>query len=264
MGASQSLVEYAAEETESALWDEYHTASSKQRLVIPLDTTEQLSLEEGSRLFIEWGILQPEDILYSTQQWLLTKIAEGKFRNTTLLIAGRGKAGAVFFQELNKAAEESKNCFITFCDIETFEEEQIREYFEALQKDWQQESRPEAEDMQRVLKDLLSDDDQLKLLALYTEGKPIYLSLYTEILVESRKNPEPLQQRFAEASGLSAVALADARKEIQAEFVRMLFYRPGLRSQIMQLLARATWGVTAKQIHFILDSKLNQSTGMGT
>ncbi|MCA9942981.1 MAG: ATP-binding protein [Anaerolineales bacterium] len=260
-GAAYSLVEKATEAAEIDFRRDYHKAAGMYRLVIPLDTTEQLSIISSGWL-LERQLLEPKEIAFSTQQWLVDQIEYGRFPNSTLLIAGREEEGEHYFAMLSEAVEKaSKPTRLTVLNLEPFGEAETRSFFVTLRDDWQK--RPQnnlAQDVADTLDVLIDDEEQLRLLHLYTGGQPIRLSLYTDILIEGRTIPEPLQDSLLQAydrvgSGVETDEMLTARQEIEGEFVRLLFSQPGLRSQILQALVRATRGLKAEQLHFVLDSK---------
>lgn len=261
-GAAYSLVEKATEAAEIDFRRDYHRAAGMYRLVLPLDTTEQLSIISSGWL-LERNLLQPKEIAFSTQQWLVDQVENGRFPNTTLLIAGREEEGELYFSLLSEAVEKArKPTKLTILNLEPFSEEETRSFFVTLRDDWQK--RPQnslALDVADTLDVVINDEEQLRLLHLYTGGQPIRLSLYTDILIEGRTIPEPLQDSLLQAydrvgqSGIETDEMRMARQEIEGEFVRLLFSQPGLRSQILQALVRATRGLKAEQLHFVLDSK---------
>lgn len=268
-GAAYSLVQKATEAAEIDFRRDYHKAAGEYRLVLPLDTTEQLSIISSGWL-LERNLLQPKEIAFSTQQWLVDQIEYGRFPNTTLLIAGREEEGELYFSMLSEAIEKaSKPCKLTVLTLKPFNEAETHSFFTTLRDDWQK--RPQealAEDVADTLKVLIDDAEQLRLLHLYSGGQPIRLSLYTDILIEGRTIPEPLQDSLRQAvervssepgigdgDGEDSAEMLAARQEIEGEFVRLLFSQPGLRSQILQALVRATRGLKAEQLHYVLDSK---------
>ncbi len=260
-GAAYSLVEKATEAAEIDFRRDYHKAAGMYRLVVPLDTTEQLSIVSSGWL-LERDLLEPKEIAFSTQQWLVDQIEHGRFPNSTLLIAGREEEGEHYFAMLSEAVEKArKPTKLTVLNLEPFSEAETRSYFASLREDWQK--RPQnnlAQDVSDTLDVLIDDEEQLRLLHLYTGGQPIRLSLYTDILIEGRTMPEPLQDSLLQAydrvgGGAESEEMLTARQEIEGEFVRLLFSQPGLRSQILQALVRATRGLKAEQLHFVLDSK---------
>ena len=266
-GAAYSLVEKATEAAEIDFRRDYHKAAGLFRLVLPLDTTEQLSIISSGWL-LERNLLQPKEIAFSTQQWLVDQIEHGRFPNSTLLIAGREEEGELYFTMLSEAvAKARKPTELTVLNLEPFSEAETRSFFVALRDDWQK--RPQnnlAQDIADTLDVLIDDDEQLRLLHLYTGGQPIRLSLYTDILIEGRTIPAPLQdsllqayQRVGGGHDVDSDEMLAARQEIEGEFVRLLFSQPGLRSQILQALVRATRGLKADQLHFVLDSKPNDT-----
>ncbi len=260
-GAAYSLVEKATEAAEIDFRRDYHKAAGLHRLVVPLDTTEQLSIISSGWL-LERELLEPSEIAFSTQQWLVDQIEHGRFPNSTLLIAGREEEGEHYFAILSEAVEKArKPTKLTVLNLEPFSEAETRSFFVSLRDDWQK--RPQnnlAQDVSDTLDVLIDDEEQLRLLHLYTGGQPIRLSLYTDILIEGRTIPEPLQDSLLQAydrvgDGPESDEMLKARQEIEGEFVRLLFSQPGLRSQILQALVRATRGLKAEQLHYVLDSK---------
>ena len=270
-GAAYSLVQKATEAAEIDFRRDYHKAADLYRLVLPLDTTEQLSIISSGWL-LKRHLLQPKEIAFSTQQWLVDQIEYGRFPNTTLLIAGREEEGELYFSMLDEAVKNArKPTTLTVLNLKPFGEDETRSFFMTLRDDWQKRMQNYlAQDVSDTLDVLIDDDEQLRLLHLYSGGQPIRLSLYTDILIEGRTIPEPLQDSLLQAydrvgstveeagtasDGVESNEMLKARQEIEGEFVRLLFSQPGLRSQILQALVRATRGLKAEQIHFVLDSK---------
>ncbi|MCP4419792.1 MAG: ATP-binding protein [Chloroflexi bacterium] len=268
-GAAYSLVQKATEAAEIDFRRDYHKASGQFRLVLPLDTTEQLSIISSGWL-LERNLLESKEIAFSTQQWLVDQIEHGRFPNTTLLIAGREEEGERYFSMLSEAIEKArKPCKLTVVNLNPFSETETRSFFVTLRNDWQKRPQNDlAQDVVATLDVLIDDAEQLRLLHLYSGGQPIRLSLYTDILIEGRTIPEPLQDSLLQAvervggsedTTTETAEMLAARQEIEGEFVRLLFSQPGLRSQILQALVRATRGLKAEQLHFVLDSKPNDT-----
>lgn len=264
-GVAFSLVSMAAEEAEKAFWQDYKEAAKSTRLVLPLDTTEQLAVI-SSQWLLDHKLLQLEDMVFNTQQWLLKQIEQGKFKNTTLLIAGRGREGKVFFDALKRAVKKAgSTCEQISVELNPFSLEETVQYFETLIRDWQkpqQRNESIADDVRFTLEDLLTNKDHMKVLWLYTGGQPVRLSLYTDILIEGRDLPAPLKDTFEEAQKRTesdgkkeTKELLAAREEIEREFIDLLFKGGGsLHAQILQTLVRTPRGLTAEQLHFVLDS----------
>lgn len=267
-GAAYTLAGPASEAAEAAFWEDFQAAARKCRLVIPIDTTEQLATI-SSEWLIQKGLLRPEDLTFNTQQWLLDQIHAGRFVNTTLLIAGREKKGGPYFELLRQAVQEAgKGCELISIRVPPFTEDETRQYFQAICDDSAslaqgEEARAAASHIRHVLSVLTSNEDHLKAFWLYTGGQPIRLALYTDILVEGRV-PEPLQdtsfeeaRKRTDSDGTTETpALTKARQEIEAEFVQILFGAGSdLRARILHALARSKPGLTAEQLHFILDSE---------
>lgn len=260
-GAAYTLVQDAEEQAEEAFWQDYTQATRDQRLVILLDTTEQLAIN-SSEWLLERNLLQPKDLVFSTQQWLLEQIQADKFVNTTLIIAGRHEEGEPFFRALKEMADDI-NLTPRSIYLPSFDKDETKTYFLALQEDVQAtEDHELIEHVQPVLDDVLTDEDRLRVFWLYTGGQPIRLSLYIDLLIEGQMIPTALLDSFAEAQQrvgsdghTETDKLKAARREIEREFVDLLFRSGGSQwAQILQLLVRTPRGLTAAQIHFVLDS----------
>lgn len=260
LGIAFTAVREAAQKAEDAFWQDYRRITKEKRAVIVLDTAEQLII--SSQWMIDAGLLQPDDVMFHVQRWLLTQIRAGHFANTTLCIVSRTKAGQAFIQRLQKAATETAACEWIPIPLKPFTQSEVRQYLEALKNDVQKETAETwlDEDLQEILK----DDERLKVLWLYTGGQPIRLALYADILLTGADLPEPLQHSFTEAvertkwveGETETPELLEARQEIEATFSKALFQPPeaDLSVQILQLLVRCPRGLTAEQIHFALDS----------
>lgn len=260
-GAAYTLVQDAETKAEIAFWDDYNQAAANQRLVVLLDTTEQLAIN-SSEWLLERNLLQPKDLVFNTQQWLIEQIQIGNFTNTTLIIAGRHEEGEPFFRALKEMAADTDLSPLSIY-LPPFDEAETETYFLALQEDVQAtENQEMIERLKPIWDDLLTNEDRLRVFWLYTGGQPVRLSLYIDLLIEGQMIPEALLDSFAEAQQRTGSnghtetdALKTARREIEKEFVDMLFRSGGSqRAQILQLLVRAPRGLTAAQIHFVLDS----------
>lgn len=261
-GAAYTLLKPATEAAEAAFWEDFEEASHNHRLVILLDTTEQLAII-SSQWLLDRNLLTEEDLLFNTQQWLLKKIAEGMFQNTTFIIAGRGVRGKPFFDALNTTINQAGS----FCEkipipLDPFSPTETEEYFRNLYQDWTSPPHSDSElaaDVQPVLEDLLNNPDRVRVLWHYTGGQPVRLSLYTDILIEGQQIPEPLLESYDQAQSRISQEednLQEARRKIERVFIDLLFRSGGsLHSQILQMLVRTPRGLTSRQLDFILNAK---------
>ena len=261
-GAAYTLLQTAAQAAQAAFWDDFKEATQTHRLVILLDTTEQLAII-SSQWLLDRDLLAEEDLLFNTQQWLLKQIAEGNFQNTTFIIAGRDVEGKTFFDALDTAvARAGSSCEKRPVLLESFSLAETKEYFQNLYQDWTSPPHSENElapDVQSVLKDLLNNPDRLRVLWHYTGGQPVRLSLYTDILIEGQQIPEPLLESYDKSQlhiGQDENALQKARRDIEKVFIDLLFRSGGsLHTQILQMLVRTPRGLTSNQLDFVLNSK---------
>lgn len=265
-GVAFTMLQPAAVEAENAFWEDYRQVAQKQRLVIPMDTTEQLAII-SSKWLLDRGLIRPEDTAFNTQQWLLDQIKAGSFANTTLIIAGRQEEGTLFFDLLKQTAHQAQDkCELITVNLQPFKLADTKAYFDTIYEDWHETLAHEADQetavhIRKVLELLRADAERLEVLWLFTGGQPIRLALYLDVLVEGRTIPEPLLSPLPAARRATAnpETLIAIQKEIEAEFVQLLFSaEPDLRARILRSLARATRGLNAEQLHFILDSEPQQ------
>ncbi len=264
MGATYESLQLASEEADLTFWEELREATEKYRLVIPLDTVERLA-NISSEWMIENNLLTTEDLVYSTQHWLINHIIKGDLQNTVLLIAGRGKEGQPFFDQLKESLSDHEDkCQILSIKANKLTIEETKQFYEVLLNDWQSSNNSSSNENLKnnfisLLSTLLNDENKLNVLHKYTEGQPVLLSLYTDILLEGRQIPKALLSDFSKVEKQSKKELESVRREIEAEFVDLLYRSSGdLRAQIMRLLVQATRGLNPDQIHFILDRPSNQ------
>lgn len=251
-GAGFVTLQKASQEAERAFWQDYRAVAAQRRLLILLDTTEQLSVT-SSQWLLEHDLLRPQDLLSGTQQWLLQQIREGRFTNATILIVGRidDDFQKGYFQAIEEACGQTPECSVTPLLLEPFKEEETRQFFEVLHEDWRSQSGDLAQNVRALLDDLLTEKKQLETLQLYTKGQPVLLSLYADLLLEGLVPTLNLEAERDQRTPFEAAA-----QRMAAEFINLLFGQTGtLRADILQILVRAARGLTAEDIHFVLDSK---------
>lgn len=241
---------------EESFFNDYRQNAQRQRLVLVLDTVEKLYPIGGTHLLLEAGLLKPEDIALYTYQWLLQQIKQNNLPNTTLLVVGRDEEGKAFFEEISRAAEQNEYCRITPLDIGPFSLEDTRTYFQILATEWKQRAEEDArmENIAQTIANIAKDEERTEIIWIYTGGQPVRLALYTDLIVEDWTIPTPFQKTLEEAhrAQASPQELEQARREIEAGFIRLLFAGTHLRSAILQALVRAPRGLDVDQIHYIL------------
>lgn len=244
---------------EESFFNDYRQNAQRQRLVLVLDTVEKLYPIGGTRLLLEAGLLKPEDIDFYTYQWLLQQIEQNNLPNTTLLLVGRDEEGKAFFEEIGRAAKKNKHCRITPLNIGPFSLKDTRTYFQILANEWEQRAQADAqvENIARTIAGIARDKKRAEIIWIYTGGQPVRLALYTDLIIEDWTIPTPFQKTLEEArqAQASPEELEQARKEIEAGFIRLLFAGTHLRSTILQALVRAPRGLDVDQIHYILTAK---------
>jgi tetratricopeptide (TPR) repeat protein len=266
-GAGPMRIREAADHAASAFVDDLR--DMPQRAVWVIDTVEQLRFET-SMWALKHKLLKPKDLANRTQQWIIDLIKKQDLQNITIILAGRGEEGASFFENIEGAVEEANQRGLArdliSIDLERFSQEQTRKYFQNLTSDWQERVNDRAGKHIAAQFQVLADrnSERYKVLWLFTGGIPVRLALYAQLIVENQKIPEPLRWSFARAC--SEAKTDDPKNEtpelrllqwqIEDDFVNLLFRQPAdTRAQILQTLVRTPRGLSASQLHFILDSQ---------
>ncbi|MDI6769625.1 MAG: ATP-binding protein [Anaerolineales bacterium] len=257
-GGEYSGIQQASQAAEKEFFRDYKENAKNRRLVLVLDTVEKLFLI-GSEWLRDKGLIKHEDLLLYTTQWLADQIQNCNLPNTTLLLVGREEDGKPFFDLMRGAIEQAgQDCAWEDIAVKPFDLNNTRVYFEALSRHWQNEAKvkPEfariAETTQRLAKDLA----RVETIWHYTGGQPVRLALYTDLIMEGRAIPEPLNDKpDAARARIEATGLEQARLEIEDEFIRLSFAHPkSRRAEILQALVRAPRGLDAEQLHFAINS----------
>lgn len=265
MGMGYASLQRIREDISKAFLQEMNEQSENKRVVWAVDTAEQLANFSSSWLLSK-ELLAPPELGVLTQQWLKGIAEKRELRNVTLLLAGRDVQGRDFFNAIQEiAARVPDYCVVRPVKPRPFTREETRTYFSTLANDWAQGSIASGEDRAEwasraaSMTELASDDDQVGVIHLYTDGQPVRLALYTDLLIEAREIPAPLRETEAEAQvrlGESG-ALEAAQAEIESQFIDLLFGVGGgaLHSEILKALIRARRGLSAKQLYYVLESR---------
>ncbi|MBI5712285.1 MAG: ATP-binding protein [Chloroflexi bacterium] len=281
-GMDYTSVRKAAEESIDSFLKEYAEHATKRRVVWFIDTAEQLTRVGPDWLWSDPDVppqkyqLQETDLQFQTQQWLANQIKGNRFKNTTIVFAGRDEEGEKFFASI-EAAAKSINCKPISLKLDGFDAETVQAYFRSLAEEFEEEAaKPDSDESDAYrkiipeMKAIAGDDNLPKVLQLYTNGQPVLLSIFADILIESGSMPDPLRDTYQEAiDRLRSPSLSQKEQEVELRwvqwqveeaFITMLFSQPRgqdtLYRDILQLLVRAPRGLTLNQLHFVLDSSL--------
>jgi hypothetical protein len=251
----------AAKFAEQSFFKCYQNAAEKvDRLVLSLDTCERLSYTYTDWLEKE-NLLDQKELPYLSH-WLLSRIQEGAFPNTTLLLVGRyDDQGRSFFDLIEQGVdhdEQTHKIHLQKLSLSGFNFEETCDYFSSLADTWKQVQKkyPQYEYLANDFQMLATDQERLKVLWLYTAGQPVRLALYCDLIVEGRSLPEQLLYTPEKAGiELQNEDLEEIQKSIESSFVYLLFGEQGLRAGILTFLARAPRGLNAEQLYYLLHSE---------
>lgn len=247
----------AAEAADKAFFEDYQALTQNNRLVLVLDTAEQLSYAGAPWLR---KLLTPEDLDFSTRDQFLRLLQEKRLPNTTILLAGRPSAGD-YFAEIAQAAPG--NFEFQKIGLDAFSQKDTQTYLQQLAQDYQTytEEPDYDRDLSEKLAAIAAGEDRIKILHLYTGGKPVLLALFTDVLAEGKEEPVALQDSPEEADvRLKAYSLEQIQFEIEEAFINLIFAKTGdIRSQILTALVRARRGLDTARLHFVLGSQPGQT-----
>lgn len=206
-GAPYHLVVQRRAEVVSTFEQAYRSLTERARVVWVLDTMEQLfslSPEIEALLSDELGITATE-IGPTTYDWLYNFILRRQ-QNTTVLLAGRpdpGRWAAQIMEALTKldaiASAGAETLPIEVIELENFSYPESQDYIRQLAAQFR--ARGETSSVAEYLDEVLDDQAQLEVLHRLTEGNPIRLALYIDLLVNDSSYPEALRtspRRLAE------------------------------------------------------------------
>jgi len=259
-------VKEAADRAHKAFFKDYKRLAENHRLVWALDTAEQLQYI-GASWLLEEGLLNLDDLNFSTQQRLFELLAGGQLPNTTLIIVGRPEAED-FFNRLEQTAVGNNIPFtLQTIELQPFTINDIQIYLKRLADGYQTQPQYD-EDIAATLQAMTEDKERAAVLHLYTGGQPVRLALFVDILAEGKQEPEALQDTLEEAyhrvgwdkktGKPDPKKLKQTQFEIEEEFINLIFAgAKDLRSQILTALVRAHRGLDVDRLHFILDSRPN-------
>lgn len=249
---------------EDEFFSDFGKNAKERRLVLVFDTAEKL-FTFGSPWLYEKNLLRDEDLAFSALHWLAEQIKRARFANATLVFVGRKEEGSFFFNSLRSAAEMVPGtCQLDEIELLPFKASETGQYIAAWIDAYR--DNPDLQNSMEALKIIQNDPDKLEVLQLYTGGQPVRLALYIDLIVEGITIPDPLNDTLAQARQRCQTddperitpELVKARSEIESEFIKLLFVRPTLRSQILKTLVRSSRGLGAGQLDYILGSNKGQ------
>ncbi len=279
LGAPLKQVREAADAATDAFLDDLMRETNARRVVLALDTVEQLSYITSNWL-MDRQLLKPEDLSGRTHQWLENVLLNGyegqPLQNVTLLLFGRGEEGQSFFESIEAAVTAGRKKRYQYDSVLnhsliSFNEQETQQYFAHLAADWKKRGMIETlpdNDPAQLGADWISEhfdyiaqakqqtpfQDTYRVLHLLTGGVPVRLALYAQLIVEGRRVPEPLSWNYEEAQqAVREQGRETIQWQIEDQFIWLLFQQQSdLRGQILLILARTPRGLNAEQLCFIL------------
>lgn len=237
---------------------------SRRRPLWAWDTIERLALPLQSALWHDLAEVLDEPLLSWEEAdlvagpWFLDRLQKGSFKGAVFLLAGREEEGAAFWEALEKAhekAHEKDKAFdLIWIEPEPFATEEVRVFLQHVADNIRQQPRW----AKRVgtLEYLLQNEEYLGAFAQLTEGKPISLSIFADVLVTAEELPIPFLDLVQQLRRSDTKPDWEAnRQRLIQEFMEALL-REGLKgsleSRMLLALARSPRGLDAKQMTKLL------------
>lgn len=256
--------QHAIAQTEAAFLSDYQILAQTHQFIWVLDTAEQLDPIRSEFLAVNEQLLTAEDLNFYTGERLLALLKERCLPNTTILLAGRDQEAKFYFDRVKDPKNGAgANYQVTSLPLSNFNVDQTRAYLEVLADSWAR-SAPNS-DVARTLRAVADNPDRVSTLQLYTDGQPVRLALYIDVLTEGYQIPLALRKSYEQAKKdvgwdeanqkIDETLLERIQFEIEAEFIKLIFTEMGeLRSQILRILAQARRGLDKYHLHFLLDT----------
>ena len=244
---------------------------SHTRPVWAWDTVERLATALNSPIWRELAdalgrpLLDWEEADFITGPWLLDRLQKGLFNGAVLLLAGRPEEGEAFWNALEETARASKAVRLVSIDMPTLNEEEVRQFFvsvhEVLTKQQPESEGPLAQQLQErttLFRELTQNARYVRTLTSLTEGKPVLLSIFADVLMTAPVLPIPFADlvRRLEDLGHDETLLGQYRARIEGEFVASALRRgekdASLEGQMLLALARSPRGLDREQFQFLL------------
>lgn len=233
----------------------YSVVTANFRVVWVLDTMEQLfatpdELEDLMRFELR---TDPVEIGPSTYNWLLNFIY-GRPVNTTMVLAGRPHGpwaekihdAITFLDAILSLSEDAQpagqpspaedgSSIIKPLNVEDFTPAELEEYLAALRR---QLSASGQEHIVENLNWLIDREGQREVLSKLTEGNPIRLALYTDLLVNSAQIPAAFRLSLAQLDQKTADELLALRSAIETSLLEHIASKLGEESgQVLEYLS---------------------------
>ena len=232
---------------------------SQRRPVWALDTVERLALPLESALWRDLAealgepLLSWDDADLVTGPWLLDRLQAGRFQGAVLLLAGRQEEGKAFWEALEAAHKASRQTFdLIWVEPDPFTLEEARQFLEHTASNIRKQ--PRWAQRADILDYLLQNEEYLDTFVQLTAGKPVFLSIFADVLVTAREitiSIPDLSQQLRRSDAESE--LRESRRRLIQTFMEALLSegRKGLaalESRILLALARSPRGLDAHQL----------------
>lgn len=268
-----------------AFVEDLRANARNRRIVFLVDTVERLSYAGPEWLFTK-NILKPADLEIRTHYWLQTLVAQNDLDNVTLILAGRDQTdendsleGRYFFGAMRDAVSAGQEagylCESEDIKVKPLSAEETRRFLEQYAADW----RARGDSTMAHAYEMAADphSDRYKVIHLYTDGIPVLVALYAQIIAEGKQIPPAFNFSIKEARQIAGLPpdlegranhlpeptpeLLKLRWDIEQQFVEILFRNPqSMRQDMILSLLRAPRGLTAEQLHFLLNTTADKDT----
>lgn len=210
-----------------------------KRVVIALDTVERIIYDiPGLPPFIA-------DVADSWK-WLLELLPQ--LKNFVFLMAGRKEA-----ERLRDDLKALSGVKLESVNLGNFTDTECREYFQVLAETAHLRGRPDvASRIEAVTKDLRQVVYKL------SEGKPISLSLFADLVALEYPLPDPLRMSMAQLQAASAAELEKMREELNEGLIARLIEQSEVGRTVVAM-GRAPRGVNVELLRRLLEISEDQA-----
>lgn len=230
----------------AAFEQDYARLTKQYRVVWVVDTIEQLfGVAPKIEHLLRKVNITEADIGQTTYSWLLSFIGR-RPRNTTLLLAGRPTPSR-WLQDVGKHLDGlDRRRF----DVEPFTEQETRAYFRAL---GEQIDTREYAIIADYLKHLVAHSERPEVMHFVTEGNPILLALYIDMLTSIAEEPDEFHTPLARLRAMSKGAATELRRRVEAQLLDYIESGVGHpENAVLQYLFVTRRGLNARRLKQLL------------
>ncbi|MBK8934520.1 MAG: hypothetical protein IPM76_19830 [Chloroflexi bacterium] len=217
-------------------------------------------------------LLRPTDLEDRTHQWLKELIQNQRLQNITLILAGRGVEGQSFFTSIKDAIKNTNGTIqpreLIDINLVPLTPTETRAYFQQLAQDWHTLKNPIVDQItsQRIAQQFQAIASE-KIGLMSCGCIPLEFLFVWPCMRRSLLQGEKFQNHYATrlrrqlkkreqmTPTIQLPLYCSCSGQLKINLLIYCFATPQICKRVLQALVRAPRGLSAEQLHFVLDNK---------